>query len=338
MNDDSATITPEQQELERLRQRVAELEQQLDETLHRAEVLQEREAYLLLALSGSGDGVWDWNIETGQMYFSPGCMEMMGYHPDEVKGYISWWERLVHPEDMVKLSQRLKEHFDDQSKKYEIQYRLLTRSGEWRWVLTSGSIVARDDEGRPLRMSGILADVNRDLSQEMQTFRDTLTGLFNRRYFQDALEGQIRRSVEQETPVGVILISVDPYRFFFKVYGKDACQSLLQRISEFLQSHIRGGDIACRYGEEEFALILPGASPENTQKRARKIGEEVKRLWVPHTGERREIITLSLGVAGFPDHGSVVGEVETAAYRAMEQAKRDGFDRVALATRPNKAA
>lgn len=332
MSNDRETISVLQTENERLQQRVAELERLLHESQEREQLLHEREAYLMLALSGSGDGVWDWNIQTGQIYFSPGCMEVMGYHSSEIKGHMSWWEQLVHPQDMPHVSRTLRDHLEGRVPEYQVQYRMLTRYGEWTRILSHGKVVARDKHGQPLRMAGMQTDMSRELEGTPQNIIDTLTGMFNRAYLSDALEGQIRRARERKSAVGLIMLSVDPFRFFSKVYGNDASDTLLRAVSDFLKTHIRGADIACRYNEEEFVLILPGASPENTEKRARRMCEGVHNLWVTGTGQRREIITISAGIAGFPAHGDTTEKVLNAVHGAMKLAKKEGRDRVIMAS------
>lgn len=333
MSNQTETIGALQADNQRLQQRVDELEKLLTEAQEREQLLQEREAYLLLALSGSGDGVWDWNIPTGQIYFSPGCMEVMGYHASEIKGHISWWEKLVHPQDMPHVSRTLRDHLERHTPEYQVQYRMLTRDGEWTCILSHGKVVARDNQDQPLRMAGIHTNISKELEGESQTIIDTLTGMFNHTYLFDALEGQVRRAREQESSVGLIMLSVDPFKFFTKVYGSDASDVLLRTVSDFLKTHIRGADIACRYDEEDFVLILPGASPENTEKRARRMCEGMHSLWIPNTGQRREIVTISAGVAGFPEHGDTTEALLESASRAMEQAKKDGRDRVIMASR-----
>ncbi len=328
---DNERITTLQAENAQLQQRVTELEQALADAQEREQLLYEREAYLMLALSGSGDGIWDWNVATGQMYFSPGCMEVMGYHSSDIKGHISWWEKLVHPQDMPHISRSLKEHMEGRTPEYRAQYRILTRNGEWKSILSQGKLVARDANNQPLRMSGIQSDISRELEGSSQNVIDSLTGLFNRAYLMDALEGQIRRAQDQQSEVGVVMLSVDPYRFFVKVYGIDASNALLCRISDFLRNHIRGADIACRYQEEEFVLILPGASPENTEQRAKRLCEGVRALWLPDVSQRREVITISVGVTGYPTHGDSVQTLLASAAQAMEHAKREGRDQVAMA-------
>jgi PAS domain S-box-containing protein len=121
--------------------------------------LKEREERLRLVLEASHDGFWDMDIETGYLYFSPRCFEMLGYSPEKVEPHIRSWQKLVHPDDMPVVMKVLDEHLQGLTTRYESEYRLLTGSGEWKWVLDRGKVVVRDEHSRPLRMAGTLLDI-----------------------------------------------------------------------------------------------------------------------------------------------------------------------------------
>ncbi len=124
------------------------------------ETLREREEQLQLALEGSGDGFWDWNMQTGELYLSPRWIEMLGYKADELPQELSTWERLIHPDDKAGVMETLNAHLADSSVPYKFDYRVLTKSGEWKWIANYGKVVARDPSGAPLRMTGTHRDVS----------------------------------------------------------------------------------------------------------------------------------------------------------------------------------
>jgi diguanylate cyclase (GGDEF)-like protein/PAS domain S-box-containing protein len=161
-----------------------------------------------------------------------------------------------------------------------------------------------------------------------QSIRDPLTGLFNRRYMEEALEKELRRASRNQKPLGVIMLDLDHFKRFNDNFGHDAGDFLLRNLGTFLQAHIRGEDIACRYGGEEFTLILPGASPDITQQRAEYLREGVKHLNIVYRDQFLGLITLSLGIAIFPDHGTTVDNILRAADLALYRAKTEGRDRV----------
>jgi PAS domain S-box-containing protein len=132
-----------------------------DITEHRRteEALGISEERLKLALEGTNDGLWDWNVPTGEVYFSPRWQTMLGYEPGEVEPHVSSWEKLVHPDDMDQVMRVLNNHLEGHTSYYEIEHRVRGKSGEWFWILDRGKVVERDPEGMPLRMVGTHTDI-----------------------------------------------------------------------------------------------------------------------------------------------------------------------------------
>jgi diguanylate cyclase (GGDEF)-like protein/PAS domain S-box-containing protein len=164
-----------------------------------------------------------------------------------------------------------------------------------------------------------------------QAIRDPLTGLFNRRYMEESLERELRRARRRSIPLGVIMIDIDHFKRFNDTFGHAAGDTLLREIGTLLQHHTRGEDIACRYGGEEFTLILLEASADDTGERARRLREEAGRLRVEYGHQPLGNITISAGVAVFPEHGHAVEELLKAADAALYRAKAGGRDRVMVA-------
>ncbi len=132
---------------------------------HLAELARRQsEERLQLALEGSGDGLWDWNIITGETYFSPRLLEMLGYAGDELEASFDTWKSLIHPEDLPWAIDILNAHLKDDAVPYVFDYRLLTKSGKPKWIANYGKVVGRDGDGNPLRMTG----TNRDIDERKQ--------------------------------------------------------------------------------------------------------------------------------------------------------------------------
>ncbi|MCG3115016.1 MAG: GGDEF domain-containing protein [Candidatus Manganitrophus sp. SA1] len=161
-----------------------------------------------------------------------------------------------------------------------------------------------------------------------QAIRDPLTGLFNRRYLEETLEQEISRAERNRQPIGVVMIDIDHFKKYNDTYGHEAGDAVLSELGRFLERNLRGGDTPCRYGGEEFTVLLPGASIENVRLKAERLREEIKQLNVQHRGRSVGAITLSLGLACFPDHGSTGEALLRAADQALYQAKAAGRDRV----------
>jgi diguanylate cyclase (GGDEF)-like protein len=164
-----------------------------------------------------------------------------------------------------------------------------------------------------------------------QSVRDPLTGLFNRRYLEETLAIEIARAKRNGEPFSFVMLDLDHFKRFNDTHGHEAGDAVLQAIGRFLQRFVRGGDIACRYGGEEFSLILPGTSLPAAQQRAVQLCEEIRALRVEFRGESLGPLTLSAGVATFPDHGETVEFVLQTADMALYQAKAAGRDRAVVA-------
>ena len=176
-----------------------------------------------------------------------------------------------------------------------------------------------------------LANLNLRNSLLQQAIHDSLTGLFNRRYMEEMLEREIMRVQRKEAPLGIIMLDLDHFKHFNDTFGHEAGDTLLRELSTFMRANIRREDIACRYGGEEFILIMPEASLETTRQRAEKLRQGVERLQVEYQGQLLGTITLSLGVAVSPNHGADGEALIRAADAALYQAKTGGRNRVVTA-------
>ena len=197
------------------------------------------------------------------------------------------------------------------------------------------------DEARMLekcKLAKILADniglgiANLKLRESMRnlSIRDPLTGLFNRRYMEEALEQEQHRAKRHETQLAVIMIDIDHFKKFNDNFGHDGGDAVLRALGTFFKKHVRGSDIACRYGGEEFILILSPSTAEGAQQRAEKIRKDAGLLRVSHANQDLGAITLSLGMAIAPDHASESDSIVKAADVALYQAKANGRNRVVM--------
>ena len=164
-----------------------------------------------------------------------------------------------------------------------------------------------------------------------QSVRDHLTGLFNRRYMEETLERELLRASRKHLSLGIIMLDVDEFKHFNDAYGHAAGDVILRELGILLLSQVRGEDIACRYGGDEFILIMPDASREVTHERAELICELAKQFRLQFEGQSLAPVTLSLGVAVFPEHGAMSTGILRAADAALYRAKHDGRGRVVVA-------
>ena len=164
-----------------------------------------------------------------------------------------------------------------------------------------------------------------------QSIRDSLTGLFNRRYLEESLEREINRAKRKQQSLGIIMLDIDHFKRFNDTFGHEAGDTVLRELGLFLQEYVRQSDIACRYGGEEFMLILPEASLDIVQQRAEQLRQGAKQLQVQHRSQSLGAIALSLGVACYPEHGLTGETVIRAADAALYCAKAEGRDTVRVA-------
>jgi diguanylate cyclase (GGDEF)-like protein/PAS domain S-box-containing protein len=177
-------------------------------------------------------------------------------------------------------------------------------------------------------MAMALANLKLRETLHNQAIRDGLTGLFNRRYLEETLERELSRGKRSGTSVGAIMLDLDHFKEYNDAFGHVAGDELLSALGQLIQDQIRKEDIACRYGGEEFLLILPEAPMEIVMKRANEVNLSVKRLHMQSKSLKQ--ITISAGVAIFPEHGSTSKNIIKAADAALYRAKEEGRDRVCL--------
>ena len=165
-----------------------------------------------------------------------------------------------------------------------------------------------------------------------QSVRDALTGLYNRRYLEEVLEREVRRAARAAQPFGLLMIDLDHFKSFNDRYGHEAGDTVLRETGSYLCSGIRAEDLVCRFGGEEFVVILPTANLEASCARADRLREKMRELSVMHQGKSLGMLTISVGVATFPEHGGSPKELMASADAALYEAKRGGRDQVAVAS------
>ena len=167
----------------------------------------------------------------------------------------------------------------------------------------------------------------------LQSIRDPLTGLFNRRYLEESATREIARCERRDCPLSLLMLDIDHFKAFNDVHGHAGGDALLAQFGKLLAEHGRGEDIACRYGGEEFTLILPEAPAEAALERARAICSAVEAMRVQHMGRELPQVTVSIGVATFPAHGNSPEDLLRAADEALYRAKHGGRNRVEQAAK-----
>jgi diguanylate cyclase (GGDEF)-like protein len=183
----------------------------------------------------------------------------------------------------------------------------------------------------------LLGNLKLQETLRIQSIRDPLTGLFNRRYLEVSLTRELLRSARQGRNLAVLMLDMDHFKRFNDTHGHDAGDQLLQQFAAVMKQTIRSEDIACRYGGEEFTVILPETDQATAMHRAEQIRKAVIGMQVRHHGELLGSLTVSIGMALQAPHGNDPDRLLQAADRALYRAKHAGRNRVELADPPGKA-
>jgi diguanylate cyclase (GGDEF)-like protein/PAS domain S-box-containing protein len=164
-----------------------------------------------------------------------------------------------------------------------------------------------------------------------QSIRDALTGLFNRRFMQESLEREMMRARRKNHPLSLLFLDIDHFKRFNDTFGHDAGDFVLQAVADLLRGFFRGDDVACRCGGEEFAVILPESLAQNAAARADAFRAEIKQLKLQYKDTRLGPLSISVGVAAFPEHCATPDELLKIADQCLYKSKTEGRDRVTVA-------
>jgi len=164
-----------------------------------------------------------------------------------------------------------------------------------------------------------------------QSIRDPLTQLFNRRFMEESLNRELQRAARKRHSVTILFLDLDHFKHFNDTFGHDAGDLVLRSVSDVFRRFFRSDDVCCRYGGEEFALILPESSAEAAAVRANALREEVRNLKLQYRGQTLGTVTVSMGIAAFPEHAASAEELLKVADHCLYQSKAAGRDRVTVA-------
>ena len=163
-----------------------------------------------------------------------------------------------------------------------------------------------------------------------QSIRDPLTGLFNRRYLEESLNREIHRAGRAGRTVSLAMLDLDRFKHFNDTFGHQAGDLLLKEVASAIRTRVRAGDLACRYGGEEFSIIIAEVDADGAYKCVESIRDAIKHLSLHHRGQTLGAITISAGIASFPVHGDNPDDLIHAADKALYRAKKDGRDRIVV--------
>jgi diguanylate cyclase (GGDEF)-like protein/PAS domain S-box-containing protein len=288
------------------------------------ELRESRERYQL-ALAGSLDGMWDWNVRTGEVFHSERFLSMLGFSPGEVGGELEDWLALVHPDERDELLQAVADHFAGRTPALELEHRMVARDGSVRWMRTRG-LAVRAEDGEPVRMAGSLSDVTARRAAEAalrhEATHDALTGLPNRALFRERLEAAVA-AAGTGPGAALLFLDLDRFKLVNDGFGHQAGDRLLVAVADRLRASARGGDLVARLGGDEFALLLDGGGAPGVVE---WVADRVHRAMAAPfgLGGTEVYATFSIGVVRLPSSPPSAQDVLRQADAAMYRAKRSG--------------
>lgn len=224
------------------------------------EALRNSEERFSLAVRGANDGIWDWDLESDQIYFSQRWKKMLGFSESEVSSSPDEWLGRIHPDDLAQVRHDLQAHLEGFTPHFVSEHRIMHKGGAYRWGLVRG-LAIRNEGKKAHRLSGSLTDITARKTTEERllhdAMHDVLTGLPNRAYFLDQLRRSIQRVKRRSEFFGAVLfIDLDRFKLVNESFGHVAGDQLLLNISHRLETSLRPQDTIARFGGDEFAVLL----------------------------------------------------------------------------------
>ncbi|MHA7809152.1 MAG: sensor domain-containing diguanylate cyclase [Marinobacter adhaerens] len=271
----------------------------------------------------------DWTMK----FVSQGCTKLTGYEPDELfNNRVTSYAALVSDASNQQLFEQVRVALEKEES-FSLEYEVTRKDGSRIWVWERGRGVQEDDGS--LHLEGIILDISDrkmlETELEQMATRDPLTGLLNRREMSRVLDEELQRARRYQRPMAVLWVDFDHFKDVNDTYGHAAGDSVLRAISRLLLGSVRSVDSIGRFGGEEFVIVLPEMDLEEAQETAERLRRKVAEEPQPLGNGEAVPLTISVGVAVYPDHGQTASTLCAAADKAMYLAKDRGRNCVAMA-------
>jgi diguanylate cyclase (GGDEF)-like protein/PAS domain S-box-containing protein len=298
------------------------------------EALRESEERYALAARGANDGLWDWNLVTSAVYFSPRWKAMLGFQEHEIEDRLEEWLGRIHDADRERVREEIAAHQRGLTPHFESEHRLLHKDGSFRWMLSRG-LAVHDATGRASRMAGSQTDITE------RKVSDPLTGLPNRLLFIDRLGRLIKHSKRRKDHLfAVLFLDLDGFKMINDSLGHLIGDQLLVGVAARLEKCLRSSDTVARLGEtftvarlggDEFTILLDDIKePADANRAAERL---MKALAPPFLLAGKEVFTsISIGIAlsnaAYEQPEDMLRDADTAMYRAksLGKARYEVFD------------
>ena len=343
------------QDLEMVTQ-LADLAWDITERKRAEQALRQSELLLKETQSISKVGGWEYELLTRKATWTSEVYHLFGVGLDHDPSNIPLTLSFYAPEEQQVIKQAFEQAINA-GQPFLLDLQLLTAQGESRWVRIHGKPLI--ENAKVIRVTGNIMDItetrlaedalraaNRKLERQAaanetllallveQATHDALTGLYNRRFMDEAIRRELARANREGYPISLLMLDIDHFKDFNDTHGHEAGDQVLVALGELLHSNIRESDTACRYGGEEFVVILPGADVQDALSRAETIREAFASARIV-SGNLVLSATVSVGIAMYPSHCTSVDELLHTADAAMYMAKQSGRNRVQIWSAPN---
>jgi diguanylate cyclase (GGDEF)-like protein/PAS domain S-box-containing protein len=298
---------------------------------HMEKALRESEERYSLATLGANDGLWDWNLESKEIYYSPRWKSMLGYEEAQIGRSPDDWFKRMHPADKVSVEKKLAQHITGLSSHFESEYRILDASGTYRWMLCRG-LALRNGNGKAHRIAGSQTDIT-----DRKVY-NPLTGMPNRILLMDRLERALKRIQRQQASAfAVIALDVDGLKMINDSLGYIVADQLLAQVSRRIQGCLSSQDTVAHCGSDDFVLLLEDI--KNARNATIAAARVLREMEQPFQVDGETVyVTAAAGITlGTKDY-TRPEELLRDASTAMHRAKASGKGRCEIFDRDMRAA
>lgn len=276
-----------------------------------------------LAAQGTNDGLWDWNLENNEIYFSDRWKRILGFESEEFQNNLEEWLSRVYSEDRERLQKDIDSHFKGETPYLHTEYRIQHKNGNLIWVLTRGISMHNEATDKPYRFAGSLTDItDRKRDEEALIYEathDPLTGLLNRQALMNQLFVELETAKRHQYPLSLCMCDLDKFKHVNDTYGHLVGDAVIIQFAREIQQNIRVTDLAARFGGDEFCIVFPRATVEEACQILERVRGNLAKHVFHSDGGATFSITSTFGIGAFNeklDEKALLELADQALYKA----------------------
>lgn len=313
---------------EQLIQRIEEMEEVM------TQMEKHRDETELLSFPWIGNlGQWHWMVQSNHVTFNEKKITNLGYERNEIPENVGfeYFTTILHPDDYERVMENMGLHLKNQSDAYDVEYRILTKTGDYAWYYDRGKVTKRNEKGEPLVVSGIVFDISEnkkmenDLKESNEKLQqlaitDELTSAYNRRFMTYKISDEVERYNRSQSPFSLIMLDIDKFKLANDRLGHEVGDAVLKKVVEVISEEIRTIDVLSRWGGDEFLVLLPDTTKTGAIIVAEKIKVELNNIVIENLGS----ITASIGVSDYNRDQSIkvfIKKVDNLMYKAKAEGR-----------------